>query len=475
MRCRDKDNPTLCNVGNKDCGNRALQNREYVKTTVFQEGSMGLKADEDVAPGKLVIEYLGEIIDEEEMIRRMENQRILTPSDKEYYIMELYDGVYVDGKHHGNVARFINHSCNPNCELQRWNVHGKIRIGIVAIRDIAKGEPLSYDYQFDTQQADVFKCYCGSHNCRGTMAPKKDRRAQLAQLLTRSKMLPTAGQAAPQTATGRTETSVAPSSSSSSSISSAAAATAAATAAPSVGAQAPSTSDAGAPPSLAPTADISGGVSAPTSSSSPGSAARWMTAARLESSEERELRIQLVREAREKERNRSWEEREREELSRSYVGKYLPGDLLSEIKNGPLKSSFRFARQHGLFLVRNLRPSRAKQAAGYVGHLFLSRRERIVERVPDDWFEKNAAKLQKAAALRASMGGGSGSSRPSSTSGGSSRKRASSGRSSTPKRPRSSSGRRTASRRSTSDGEEAAMDVEEDSGADEEEATEADQ
>ena len=61
-------------------------------------------------------------------------------------------GFYVDGKHKGNESRFINHSCDPNCELQPWVVKGKVRIGIFAIKDIAENEPLSYDYQFDTNE-----------------------------------------------------------------------------------------------------------------------------------------------------------------------------------------------------------------------------------------------------------------------------------------------------------------------------------
>ena len=79
----------------------------------------------------------------------------------------------MDGKRKGSVSRFINHSCEPNCELIRWNVRGFTRIGIFAIRDIAEGEPLSYDYQFDTHEEDAFKCACGAPTCRGTMAPKK--------------------------------------------------------------------------------------------------------------------------------------------------------------------------------------------------------------------------------------------------------------------------------------------------------------
>ncbi len=172
----------VCRIGFRHCYNRALQKKDYVRTKVFKEFNMGLglKALEFVPSGRLVIEYMGEIIDEDEMQRRLTNQRTMTPNDKDYYVMELATGIYVDGKFEGNVSRYINHSCDPNCELQRWNVRGKIRIGIFAIRDIQPGEALSYDYQFDTQEEDVFKCYCGTSKCRGTMAPnKKDRLAKL--------------------------------------------------------------------------------------------------------------------------------------------------------------------------------------------------------------------------------------------------------------------------------------------------------
>lgn len=178
----------VCTLG-AHCGNRCFANREYAEGIVFREGSMGLglKSANYVSKGTLVIEYIGEVMDEIEMIRRLETQRLLNPSDREYYVMELDKGVYVDGKYEGNVSRFINHSCNPNCILERWNVGGKIRIGIFARRDIKPGEPFSYDYQFDTQEDDVFQCFCGSMNCRGTMAPKKKER--LLKLASRDKDL----------------------------------------------------------------------------------------------------------------------------------------------------------------------------------------------------------------------------------------------------------------------------------------------
>jgi hypothetical protein len=172
-----KSGDLICNVG-KHCSNRQLQNREYVSFEVFQEPHMGLglRSLEFVPKGTLVIEYIGEIINEKEMLKRMENQHRYNPYDKDYYVMQLTDDLYVDGKKQGNFSRFINHSCDPNCELQRWNVGGKIRIGIVAIKDIPEGEPFSYDYQFETQQEDTFKCFCATTKCRGTMAPNSGER-----------------------------------------------------------------------------------------------------------------------------------------------------------------------------------------------------------------------------------------------------------------------------------------------------------
>lgn len=166
--------PQICHVGG-DCTNRQFQNKEYSCYERFREHAMGwgLRATQHIKEGDLVIEYIGEVIDENEMRRRLETQRRDHPSDHDFYVMELDNGFYVDGKHKGNMSRFINHSCDPNCELERWVVKGHMRIGIFAIKDIKPGEPLSYDYQFDTMEAEHFKCYCGSENCRGTMAPRK--------------------------------------------------------------------------------------------------------------------------------------------------------------------------------------------------------------------------------------------------------------------------------------------------------------
>ena len=164
---------TNCPLG-PGCGNRLFSTRTYPKIERFREHAMGMgmKSKEDIAEGALVCEYVGEVINETEMNRRMEHQAKYTPNDHEFYIMELDNGIYVDGKHKGSESRHINHSCDPNLELERWVVNGKQKIGIFAIKDIPKNEPLNYDYQFDTRESASFKCFCGAESCRGTMAPK---------------------------------------------------------------------------------------------------------------------------------------------------------------------------------------------------------------------------------------------------------------------------------------------------------------
>jgi histone-lysine N-methyltransferase SETD2 len=66
----------------------------------------------------------------------------------------------------GNHARFINHSCEPNCETQKWMVRGELAIGLFALSDIANGEELTFDYNFERYGDKPMRCYCGSKRCR---------------------------------------------------------------------------------------------------------------------------------------------------------------------------------------------------------------------------------------------------------------------------------------------------------------------
>lgn len=74
----------------------------------------------------------------------------------------------------GNIARFVNHSCSPNCRMEKWIVGGQPRMALFAgPRPIQTGDELTYDYNFDPFSAkNVQKCLCGSANCRGVLGPK---------------------------------------------------------------------------------------------------------------------------------------------------------------------------------------------------------------------------------------------------------------------------------------------------------------
>lgn len=77
----------------------------------------------------------------------------------------------------GSIARFVNHSCDPNCRMEKWIVHGQPRMALFAgDKPIMTGEELTYDYNFDPFSAkNVQKCLCGSVNCRGVLGPKVSR------------------------------------------------------------------------------------------------------------------------------------------------------------------------------------------------------------------------------------------------------------------------------------------------------------
>ena len=102
-----------------------------------------------------VVEYVGERIDKAESARRCE--------DGNPYIFTINDDWDLDGDVPGNPARFLNHSCDPNCEAQQE----EDRIWIVALRDIAPGEELTFNYGYDLEEWQDHPCECGAPNCLG--------------------------------------------------------------------------------------------------------------------------------------------------------------------------------------------------------------------------------------------------------------------------------------------------------------------
>ena len=106
-----------------------------------------------------------------------------------YYLMDFDQSMVLDATR-GSIARFINHSCAPNCRMIKWTVSGKPRMALFAGDDgIMTGEELTYDYNFDPFSAkNVQECRCGAEGCRGVLGPKpKEIKEVLKPMITNKK------------------------------------------------------------------------------------------------------------------------------------------------------------------------------------------------------------------------------------------------------------------------------------------------
>lgn len=94
----------------------------------------------------------------------------LTIIEQSFYLMEFDQGMIIDATK-GSMARFVNHSCEPNCEMRKWIVDKKPRMALFALRPIMTGEELTYDYNFEPT-GEPQPCHCGAGNCRGVIGPR---------------------------------------------------------------------------------------------------------------------------------------------------------------------------------------------------------------------------------------------------------------------------------------------------------------
>jgi hypothetical protein len=125
----------------------------------------GVFATRRIRKGRRIIEYVGELVSEEEATRRYDDESMETHHT---FLFEIDDNTFIDASVNGNEARFINHSCDPNCEA----VDEDGRIFIEAVRNIQPGVELTYDYDPNETKAAALKrypCRCGAKNCRGTI------------------------------------------------------------------------------------------------------------------------------------------------------------------------------------------------------------------------------------------------------------------------------------------------------------------
>jgi SET domain-containing protein len=134
----------------------------------------GVFATAPLKAGERLVEYKGERISWKEAQRRHPHN----PDEPNHtFYFALDDGRVIDGNVNGNSARWINHSCAPNCEAEE--VDG--RVFIKALRDIAADEELFYDYglvideRLTKKLKEEYACHCGARKCRGTMLAVKRR------------------------------------------------------------------------------------------------------------------------------------------------------------------------------------------------------------------------------------------------------------------------------------------------------------
>ncbi|KAK6783634.1 hypothetical protein RDI58_017088 [Solanum bulbocastanum] len=127
------------------CSNRPFRRDRKIQVVKTELCGWGVVASESINKGDFIIEYIGEVIDDALCEKRLWDMKY--KGVQNFYMCELRKDFTIDATFKGNLSRFLNHSCDPNCKLEKWQVEGETRIGVFAARFIEVGEPLTYDYR----------------------------------------------------------------------------------------------------------------------------------------------------------------------------------------------------------------------------------------------------------------------------------------------------------------------------------------
>jgi len=127
----------------------------------------GLYASKNIKAGAKIIEYVGKLISKKEA-----QQNSKFDNSKDIYLFNINEKWDLDGDWPFNTARLINHSCNPNCEVEGEG----LKLWISSLTEIKKGEELTYDYGFGyDSDYKQFPCKCRSKNCCGYIVREESR------------------------------------------------------------------------------------------------------------------------------------------------------------------------------------------------------------------------------------------------------------------------------------------------------------
>lgn len=159
----------------EECQNQRMIRKNYADVEVFDTKTskgFGLRCREGLPRNTLVMEYVGEVLDQHSFEDRIEKYK--KRGQKHYYFMTLQNDRIIDATDRGNLSRFMNHSCNPNCETQKWISSGQQRIGLFTKHSVRPGTELTFDYKFVRLSNDdaPVTCLCMESNCKSVIGEK---------------------------------------------------------------------------------------------------------------------------------------------------------------------------------------------------------------------------------------------------------------------------------------------------------------
>ncbi|PLW20506.1 hypothetical protein PCASD_15566 [Puccinia coronata f. sp. avenae] len=159
-RCREK------------CQNQRFQKRQFAPIDIVMtpKKGFGMRLLSDLPKDTFVYEYLGEVIGEKALHKRLKDYAM--EGIKHFYFMQLQKDEYIDATKKGGFGRFLNHSCSPNCYIGKWVVGRHLRMGIFTKREVRAGEELTFDYNVDRYGHEAQECFCGEANCIGILGGK---------------------------------------------------------------------------------------------------------------------------------------------------------------------------------------------------------------------------------------------------------------------------------------------------------------
>jgi uncharacterized protein len=147
-------------------------NSEWIRVNDSEIHGKGVFAAKDIPKNTKIIEYIGKKITKKEAEKICDKELEKSKSNPEcgaVYIFNLNKDYDLDGNFDWNSAKFINHSCNPNCRTEQDE---EDRIWIISSRKIKEGEELYYNYGYSLEDYHEHPCNCGSNNCAGFILAK---------------------------------------------------------------------------------------------------------------------------------------------------------------------------------------------------------------------------------------------------------------------------------------------------------------